>query len=137
MPPGFDWIYNSRTGAVVQLPVPLAAIELRAGIGWHGPFDTEAKALAFYEANKAKNTGWKPPSGALQNIINVPDAARSQTDAAAEGVKDAVGLSDEEIRSWFIRIGEVLLGVVLIGVGVAKLTGTTNAVAKLVKARIP
>lgn len=36
-----------------------------------------------------------------------------------------------------LRVGEVLLGIVLVGVGIAKLTGTTNLVAAAVKAKIP
>ena len=32
-----------------------------------------------------------------------------------------------------LRVGEILLGIVLIGVGVAKLTGTANVVSKAVK----
>jgi len=129
-----DWIYNSRTGAVVNIPKPVAAAQLRSGLGWHGPFDTKAEALAWYEANKARNPGWKAPTGVAGVIGNAPDAIGSQASAAASGV---LGLSDEEIRSWLIRISEIMLGVVLIGVGLAKLTGTTNAIAKLVKARIP
>lgn len=46
------------------------------------------------------------------------------------------GLTNQDIQSWMIRIGEILLGIVLVGVGIAKLTGTTNAIAGLVKAKI-
>ena len=129
-----DWIYNSRTGAVVNLPKPAAYAQLKSGLGWHGPFANKAEALRFYENNKASNPGWKAPTGAAGNLANLPDALGSQAAAAATG---ALGLSNEELGAWFIRIGEVLLGIVLIGVGLAKLTGTTNAIASIVKARIP
>jgi hypothetical protein len=36
-----------------------------------------------------------------------------------------------------LRVGEVLLGIVLVGVGVAKLTGTTNFVATALKTKMP
>lgn len=130
----FDWLYNSRTGAVMNFPKGYGYIELKAGLGWHGPFESKEEALAFYERNKAKNPGWKAPTGVAGNLANLPDAVGSQSSAAVGG---ALGLTDEEIRSWLIRISEIMLGIVLVGVGLAKLTGTTNAIAKLVKARIP
>lgn len=34
------------------------------------------------------------------------------------------------LNTWLIRIGEIILGVVLIGVGVAKLTSVDNTIAK-------
>lgn len=37
------------------------------------------------------------------------------------------------ITQWFIRIGEVVLGIVLVAVGVAKLTGTANVISKAAK----
>lgn len=40
------------------------------------------------------------------------------------------------LGTWFIRIGEIVLGIVLIGVGIARITGAQNAISKVVKARI-
>jgi hypothetical protein len=37
------------------------------------------------------------------------------------------------LQSWLIRIGEILLGLVLIGVSLAKLTGTSNVISKALK----
>jgi len=48
------------------------------------------------------------------------------------GITSAAGLNPN-ITSWFIRVGEVVLGIVLVAVGVAKLTGVQNAVAKVAK----
>jgi hypothetical protein len=42
-----------------------------------------------------------------------------------------------DLGNILLRVGEVLLGIVLVGVGIAKLTGTTNFVATAVKAKIP
>lgn len=130
-----EYIYNSRTGGVTPYSEALLPqrLLLHSGLGWHGPFANMDAVNAYYNANKAKNPGWKAPSiNPVTAIQNAPDAAKDQTSAAVKGV----GLSDDEIRSWFIRIGEVLLGVVLLGVGVAKLTGTTNIVASAVKAKL-
>lgn len=124
------WIYNSNTGAVNELPTPIAWAELRAGLGWHGPFDSKQLTLEYYSANKAANPGWKAPAG-WPDLI--PNAIASGADRATAGV-DVLGKLD--LGGWFVRIGEILLGIVLIGVGIAKLTGTTNAIAKTVKAVI-
>lgn len=55
--------------------------------------------------------------------------------AAAKGAENAFhGL---DLGSWFLRIGEILLGIVLVGVGVARITGAQNAISKIVKTRLP
>lgn len=121
------WYYNSSSGSVGEWEEFTVWPALHAGVGWHGPFDTKAAALSYYSTNKAKNPGWKAPTDStLAQIGN------------ASGATDALtgGLNDTAVSSWLIRIGEILLGVVLVGVGVAKLTGTTNVVASAVKARI-
>lgn len=41
-----------------------------------------------------------------------------------------------QANTW-IRAGEILIGIVLLGVGFARASGTQNAVASIVKARIP
>ena len=41
------------------------------------------------------------------------------------------------LGSWFLRIGEILLGIVLVGVGVARITGVQNAVSQVVKTKVP
>jgi hypothetical protein len=41
------------------------------------------------------------------------------------------------LSSWFLRIGEILLGLVLIGVGIARLTGAQNAISKIVRTKLP
>lgn len=131
--PGFDFIYNSRTGAVQQYPSPIAAAAVKTGTGWHGPFKTEKDALDFYNRNKAANPDWKAPTDFLGNIGNIPDAVTGQANAATQGVKGLFGLSDDDIRSWLIRIGEILLGIVLVAVGVAKLAGVDKFVMTAVK----
>lgn len=117
-----EFIYNSNTGAVNELPTPLAEVELHTGLGWHGPFPTKQAALDYYDANKGANPGWQAPAGIMQEIPNAVDSATQKF------------LPD--YQAWMIRIGEILLGIVLIGIGIAKLTGTTNAIAKIAKAAI-
>jgi len=58
--------------------------------------------------------------------------------AAAKGAANAIeSLGGFNLGSWFLRIGEILLGLVLVGVGVARITGAQNVISKVVKAKIP
>lgn len=41
-----------------------------------------------------------------------------------------------EANTW-LRVGEVLIGIILLGIGVARITGAQNIVSTAVKARIP
>ena len=54
--------------------------------------------------------------------------------AAAKGAENAVEtLGGFNLGSWFLRIGEILLGLVLVGVGVARITGAQNVISKALK----
>jgi len=125
-----SWYYNSDSGKIQQSSwATLGGLEAHLGLGWHGPFASEADAENYYNTNKAKNPGWKTPT---------TSTAQALATGITSPVSSALGLniSDDEIRSWLLRIGEILLGIVLVGVGIAKVTGTTNAVANIVKARV-
>jgi hypothetical protein len=126
-----SWYYNSNSGAVQEAPDAVAFLSLHAGVGYHGPFPTKQAALDYYTNNKAANPGWKAPTGLAGNIANA-------VSSSAGKVKDAIGdpLGKFNLAGWFIRVGEILLGLILVGVGVAKLTGTSNVVSQLVKAKI-
>lgn len=127
-----DWNYNSSTGQVMHLPSAESSVYRSLGMGWHGPFKTKEEALQFYADNKAANPGWKAPAGWQENITNILKAPGEIAGNAAADVWGKLNLG-----GWFIRIGEVLLGIVLIGVGIARLTGVQNAIAKVAKVAIP
>lgn len=101
------------------------ALQIRAkyGTAAHGPYATKAAAEA---AAHTTSGGFPGPS-----IPGNPGSAIGQAVSSLDPFK---GLN---LGNWVLRIGEILLGVVLVGVGIAKLTGTTNFVASAVKARIP
>lgn len=134
------WYYNSASGKIQQATNAIdkasIAAELHLGLDWHGPFNTKQAALDYYTNNKAKNPGWKKPTDstldALGNASGVTDAAN----AVGDTITNKLGLSNENITAWMVRIGEILLGIVLVGVGIAKLTGTTNMIANAVKAKL-
>lgn len=133
-----SWYYNSNSGAVQEFPDALAEPSLHLGIGYHGPFPTKQAALDYYNANKAANPGWRAPTGLGGNIVNALGASGALGVGGAIATNPVVGdkLGTANLAAWFLRIGEILLGLILVGVGVAKLTGTSNVVSSLVKARI-
>src|ERR1700743_2162682 len=119
------WYYNSSSGKITEESEWIAYAELHLGLAWHGPFDTEQDAENYYTQNKGNNPGWKAPTTSLSKALTTQ-----------ANPLNAFGLNDQNLQSWMIRIGEILLGIVLLGVGIAKLTGTTNLVASAVKAKI-
>lgn len=128
------WLYNSHSGAIIQTFSPASNMLLSGGLGWHGPFKSHQEAVDFYNNNKGNNPGWKAPTDNISDqitntITSVPSDAAT---GAADAVKHSI-LGGVDIQAWFVRIGEILLGIVLIGVGIAKLTGTTNLIAKAAK----
>lgn len=64
----------------------------------------------------------------------VQQSASGVTKGAQQIYNDIIGRFN--IGSWFLRIGEILLGLVLIGVGVARITGAQNVISKLAKVKI-
>lgn len=131
-----QWFYNSNSGSIQSsdLTSIIGNPQLHLGLGWHGPFTSKQAAIDYYNKYKSQNPGWKPPTTdlgqAFQNTVS------TGVSGITSGITSGLGLSNEQLQSWLVRIGEILLGIVLVGVGLAKLTGTTNAVAGLVKAKI-
>lgn len=127
------WYYNSDSGAVQEQPEWIAYPQLHLGLSWHGPFKSKQDALNYYEAGKAANPGWKAPTGVAGNISNLATGTGS---AIADATKSAIGdvTGQFNLAAWFVRIGEILLGLILIGVGVSKMTGVGNVITKAVKA---
>lgn len=135
------WYYNSSIGAVDQKDDWIGWVDLKSGIGWHGPFDSRQNALDFYAQNKSKNPGWQQPTGFVGTIINgardtakIPDKVGQAVEDAKKAVTDPLGKFN--LGGWFLRVGEILIGLVLIGVGVAKLTGTANIVSQVARVKL-
>jgi hypothetical protein len=98
-----------------------------------GPFQTKAQAQAWHPGPITVND-WVTAgiAGVLLGAGNVP----SPTQAVAVGSAVADTLGSFNIGAWFLRIGEILLGIVLVGVGIARITGAQNVVSKIVKAKV-
>lgn len=105
--------FQSTDPRAIQLYTMLA----KGGVaGLWGPFNTLDEAKA--QAAKAAPTD---PGTITQNITG-------------GGNFFGVGsLFDLNAGGWLLRIGEIVLGVVLIAVGVAKLTGIQNKIATAAK----
>lgn len=121
------WYYNDITGAVVQMPSWSPSLLIP---GWHGAFNTKEEALAFYNQQKADHPQWQEPTGILGNIGNVIDAPQVGRTLASDTKENII---ETVIGKWhldrlLLQAAEIILGTVLIGVGIAKLTGTTNFV---------
>ena len=76
-------------------------------------------------------------AGALGTTIGQTGTILGQVPQAAAKGAENVGFHGLNLGSWFLRIGEILLGIVLVGVGVARITGAQNAVSKIVKTKLP
>jgi hypothetical protein len=100
--------FVSPSGTIQRQSNPIAA-EVLNSTGWTG-FPTDAAAKAF-----ASSLDFNPATAAGK--------------AAAAGIKSILPTGWE---NWVLRIGEIILGIMLIGIGVAKLTGAENAISKAV-----
>lgn len=100
----------------------------------YGPYATQAAA-------QAQASGLNGIAGQASQAGAAADPG-APPGANAQGPSDPLAAVDDflhrlsEGNTW-LRVGEVLLGIVLIAVGLARITGTQNTVSQLVKARIP
>jgi hypothetical protein len=105
-------------GKFIVVSGTAAAIKAKYGIAARGPYPTQAAAQAA-----ANTTGGGFPGA------NIPGNPGS---AIKLGLSNLVGNYD--LGHILLYVGEFLLGVVLIGVGLAKITGTDNIINKAAKA---
>jgi hypothetical protein len=99
-------------------------------LGWHGPFDTKEAVTEFYNSQTKAHPDWKAPTdlkGAITNGIS--DVTGLPVDA-----KGFLGLPNLNWENLILRVAEILVGIVLIGVGVAHMSGNkTNIIVKALK----
>lgn len=112
IPPGGPWFVNNASGTIQRQSNPVLAEGL-AQSGWTG-FPTQALAKAF--ANKG-------PAGSIKSV---GQSAFSGINAIGDFANKLT-----QANTW-LRIAEAVLGIMLIGVALAKLTGVDNQVAKAV-----
>lgn len=134
---------NDMNAIVAQMnaqgDTQLATEYQQFAIGFHAQYPQ-------YSANQAVSAFLATALGASLSagITGTGTALGQIPQAAATGAENAVNnlsnpldlLGSFNLGSWFLRIGEILLGLVLIGVGVARITGASNFISSAVKAKI-
>lgn len=142
-----DWYYNNISGVITQMP---SWDPVRLAPGWHGPFPTRQAAFDYYNAHKAEHNSifdpWVSPTGPSAILTNPMATSDNIASATSGGFTDTGNIGDlaksplnpfNVLKTPFgdinfgqilLQFTEILIGVVLIGVGLAKLTGTTNIV---------
>jgi hypothetical protein len=73
--------------------------------------------------------------GALNQANNALNAATGAVQCAGGIVVGKFNVC-VDLEHWFIRIGEILLGLVLVGVGIARITGVQNVVSNIAKTKL-
>lgn len=130
------WFYNSYTGGYANESPPapqyfILEFDLHTGQGLHA-YGTQAEMLAAVKAN-----GWPaavPMSGSAPAVPSAAQAPAVAQHAAGSITNDIIG--NVNAQSVILRVGEVILGIVLIGIGLAKITGADNFISTAVK-RLP
>ena len=124
-PPGCYYV-NIASGSIQRQCNPILAFGLAAAgyFGNPGPASATNAFATFDEAHAfAASQSGSAASGKITGLASqVPNALKSLNPLA--------GLFQANI---WLRVGEFVLGIVLIGVGLAKLTGTENFVSSVVR----
>lgn len=96
-------------------------------VKWQGPFPSEAAA----------KTAQAPKQQSPNPVSDLATAAENASGGPLSGLA-AIGAFFNKLGqgSTWIRVGEVMLGLILLAVGAARITGTQNVISSAVKARI-
>lgn len=138
------YFYNSSTGGFANESPPALQYftyetQLHLGQGWHAYGTIQAMEAAI------KANGWPPPDaskGLLSGTSTVPSTGTRAANALKNGVASAAKDAASSVfgaatqPAMWVRVGEVILGLALIIVGLAKLAEGTpigNAAAKAAK----
>jgi hypothetical protein len=122
-----NWYYNTVSGELANEGPPLNVFY--HGLGWHtlkiSGSDTFAQASA--DAKKEFPTGSAPTGSMAKGVAQVPaGTANAATASAGLGNLNQFFGNLTQKTTW-TRIGEVALGLLLIGVGLAKLAESAPA----------
>jgi hypothetical protein len=135
------WFYNSHSGAILEeagITGFLEQLRTHLGLGWHGPFKTEQDAVNF----AASIHGPKPTTNLAQGLGNVAgQAAGPVVSAAGDALKSLNPLAGLFQANIWLRVAEVIVGLVLLGIGLNSMlkgaplkavTGPAGALARVV-----
>lgn len=131
--PGNDYYAQPSTGTIQRQDNPFAVAALKA-VGFQGPFTWDQAQSAI--GNYQQATAGTPAGNATQAAKNTYHAA--QAAASANPLSGLAAIGDffsrlSQANTW-LRIGEGLLGIILIAVGLAKMTHAVPAATKIARA---
>lgn len=127
------FFYNSNTGGVVNASPPdpnyfLYEFDLHLGIGWHS-YPSQSAMMADITKNH-----WPQPTTSVPKAIGNSINTIKGNIPSVPGITSVTQfLSQLTNANLWLRIGEFVLGLALIGVGLAKLTGTENVISNTAK----
>jgi hypothetical protein len=88
------------------------------------------------EADALEVAGWRAfPTEAAAEAFEGESVNQNVSNTAKSAVSDVIGHTD--VGELILRVTEILLGIVLIGIGLEKITGAENAVSKIAKNGVP
>ena len=129
-----QWLFNETTGEVAEVSSP-ANKALAETVSWPA-------TLIFFTSQAAADT-WARAHG---GTVDITGADQSPVGKAAENAATAAGSTVTAGVSFLkflnspdslVRIGQILLGLVLVAVGAARLTHAQNIISTAVKAAAP
>jgi hypothetical protein len=135
------WFYDSNSGeaenisGIADVSLPLYEGLLHTGTGWH-EYSTQAEMDAAVKAN-----GWPAPNQGFANpVTDAENQAGATAKASASTLTGLPAIGDffqrlSQASTWE-RVGEVVLGVILIAVGLAKMTHVVP-VATAIASKVP
>jgi hypothetical protein len=131
---GLDWFYNTQTGQIQHIKGGTATGCLEwtffSGMEWYIRFKTEALAKAYKASHPPKKgAGSDIPGigsgvGQASDNLGIPNNIPNPSDALSGIASTISALSNP--NTW-LRIGEGILGIVLIGIGLMAVTKSTDA----------
>lgn len=123
---GKTWYYNENTGQIQHI-TNWAEQQLFNSESFEVRFKTQAEAVAYKQAHPAKGSllPGAPGGGILPSAGSLPGGG---------ALTDLSGfLSALTERNTWIRVGEGLLGLILIGIGIAAVTRSNPVAQRAVK----
>lgn len=140
--PGNDYFVQPTTGTIQRQSNPLAQIALEAA-GFQGPMTwDQAQTVLVLGKRVSQQNGPATPTSTGGTISQTGGAVKSTAQAAANAVSNPLaGLASigdffarlTQASTW-LRLGEGILGIILIAVGVARMTHAVPVATKIAKA---
>ena len=113
---------SNQNAAIAKAKLQIGSHASDVGSIVKGPFNSLAEAQAGQNnvSQQATSGTINPSGGPAGQPTNFSDI-----------------LGRFNLGSWFLRIGEILLGIVLVGVGIARITGAQNVISNFAKTKMP